>query len=88
MDGREIVRKASRRDRSVRYSGDAFAPARGTYLTADMKTFNFTTQADSGYSPSPIERVADLGSLAPLVLAALWESSFAFEAGPLSTWNN
>ena len=85
MDG---VRKASQRDRAVSYSGDAFAPAGRTYLTADVKRFNFTTREDSGYCPSAVERVADLGSLGPLVLAALWESSFAFEAGPLSTWNN
>jgi hypothetical protein len=85
MDG---ARKAPQRDRIVTSSGDAFAPAGRTYLTANVKTFNFTTLQDSGYSPSPVERVADLGSLAPLVLAALWESSFAFEAGPLSTWNN
>jgi hypothetical protein len=85
MDG---ARKASQRDRTVTYSGDAFAPAPQTYLIADVKTFNFTTLEDSGYAPPPVERVADLGSLAPLVLAALWESSFAFEAGPLSTWNN
>jgi hypothetical protein len=72
----------------VVYAGDAFAPAARTYRIASMKTFNLTTLADSGYAPAPIERVADLGTLAPLALAALWEASFAFEAGPLSTWSN
>lgn len=75
-------------ERLVHYSGDAFAPAADTYVVADMKTFNFTTRADSGYAPTPVTRVAHLGSIAPLALAALWESAFAFEAGPLSTWSN
>jgi hypothetical protein len=72
----------------VRYSGNAFAPAAGTYRVADLRSFNFTTLADSGYAPTPVGRVADLGPLAPLVLAALWEAAFAYEAGPLSTWQN
>ena len=74
--------------RKVSYCGDAFAPCSNTYLLADVKTFNLTTRADSGYAPSPITRVADLGSVAPLALAALWEAAFAYEAGPLSTWSN
>lgn len=72
----------------VRYRGDAFAPAALTYQVADMRSFNFTTRADSGYAPSPIVRVAGLGPLAPLALAALWEAAFAYEAGPFSTWRN
>jgi hypothetical protein len=44
--------------------------------------------ADSGYGPSATERLADLGSLGPLALAAIWEAGFALEAGPLSTWDN
>jgi len=71
----------------VRYTGDAFAPASRTYLIADMKTFNLTTLADSGCAPSAIG-VFELGSIAPLALAAMWEAAFAFEAGPLSTWSN
>jgi hypothetical protein len=72
----------------VRYTGDAFAPASQTYLVADIKTFNSTTMADSGYAPSAIGRVSDLGPIAPLALAAMWEAAFAYEAGPLSTWRN
>jgi hypothetical protein len=72
----------------VRYNGDAFAPDSHTYLAADIKTFNFSTMADSGYAPSAVGRVAELGSVAPLALAAMWEAAFAYEAGPLSTWRN
>jgi len=72
----------------VHYRGEAFAPASRTYPSASMRTLNLTTIADSGYAPSPVDRIADLGIVAPLALAALWESAFALEAGPLSTWNN
>ena len=72
----------------IRYSGEAYAPAASTYPAASVQTFNLTTIADSGYGPSAVKRVADLGPLGPLALAALWESGFAFEAGPLSTWSN
>jgi hypothetical protein len=72
----------------VRYTGDAFAPASRTYPIANLRTFNLTTMADSGYAPSVVGRVADLGSVAPLALAGLWEAAFAYEAGPLSTWRN
>jgi hypothetical protein len=72
----------------VRYTGDAFAPASETYVCVDMRNFNFTTLADSGYAPSAIGRISDLGAIAPLALAALWEAAFAFEAGPISTWRN
>jgi hypothetical protein len=72
----------------VRYTGDPFAPASATYPCVDMKTFNLTTIADSGYAPSAVDRVSDLGAIAPLALAALWEAAFAFEAGPISTWRN
>jgi hypothetical protein len=72
----------------VRYNGDAFSPASQTYLAVDIKTFNFTTMADSGYAPSAVGRVADLGPVAPLALAAMWEAAFAYEAGALSTWRN
>ena len=73
---------------AIRYTGDAFAPASCAYDVVDMKTFNFTTMADSGYAPSVVGRIADLGPLAPLALAAMWEAAFAYEAGPLSTWRN
>ncbi len=86
----ERVRKTEREILAplVRYTGEAFAPAGRTYQAADFRSFNFTSMADSGYAPSPVNRVSDLGRLAPLVLAAWWEAAFAFEAGPLSTWRN
>ena len=86
----ERVRKNDRGINSpmLRYTGDAFAPASHTYQTTDLKTFNLTTMADSGYAPTAVGRVADLGPVAPLALAAFWEAAFAFEAGPLSTWRN
>lgn len=86
----ERVRKSAKPSTSplIRYRGNAFAPAAGTYRVADLRSFNFTTLADSGYAPTPVGRVADLGPLAPLALAAMWEAAFAYEAGPLSTWAN
>jgi hypothetical protein len=85
----EKVRRTGAVDGSrVRYRGDAFAPAAGTYRIADLRSFTLTTQADSGYAPTTVGRVTDLGALAPLAIAALWEAGFAYEAGPLSTWQN
>lgn len=72
----------------VVYSGEGFAPAVGSYAAVNARTLNLTTVADSGYGPSPSRRIGDLGAVAPLALAALWEAGFAFEAGPLSTWSN
>ena len=82
------IRKAAPRSTHVRYTGKAFAPATGSYLIGDTTTLNLSTQHDSGYAPGPIGRISDLGAIAPLALAALWEAAFAFEAGPLSTWSN
>ena len=73
---------------TVTYAGRAFAPATGTYPLSDTASLNLSTQHDSGYAPTPIERISALGSIAPLALAALWEAAFAYEAGPLSTWSN
>jgi len=72
----------------VTYAGDGFAPAVASYAVVNARTLNLTTVADSGYGPGPTMRIADLGAVAPLALAALWEAGFAFEAGPLSTWSN
>ena len=72
----------------VRYTGKAFAPATGSYLLGDGTSLILSTQHDSGYAPAPIGRISDLGPVAPLALAALWEAAFAYEAGPLSTWSN
>ena len=88
MDATKKTQSFSLGTRTVHYEGDAFAPAANTYLAADMRTFPLTTLADSGYQPSATVRVAELGALAPLAIAALWESAFAYEAGPLSTWSN
>jgi hypothetical protein len=88
MDATNKVRRSSKNDQPVRYAGNAFAPAACTYVAADMRAFPFSTQADGGYEPSAVARIAGLGALAPLAIAALWESAFAYEAGPLSTWSN
>jgi hypothetical protein len=87
MDQQPITRAAPRSSH-VRYTGKAFAPARGSYRIGDTASLNLSTRHDSGYAPSPIGRISDLGPIAPLALAALWEVAFAFEAGPLSTWSN
>jgi hypothetical protein len=88
MDSSNEIDAAKPNVRLVHYRGVAFAPAACTYVAADMKRFPFSTLADSGYEPSATVRVAALGAVAPLAIAALWESAFAFEAGPLSTWSN
>jgi hypothetical protein len=72
----------------VGYRGEPFSPATSTYPAVSSRSLNLTTVADSGYGPSATERLADLGSLGPLALAAIWEAGFALEAGPLSTWDN
>jgi hypothetical protein len=74
--------------RSVSYRGEPFAPAVKTYSVVSAGSLNLTTIADSGYGPSATDRLAELGALGPLALAAVWEAAFAFEAGPLSTWSN
>ena len=86
MDGRPKTHRPAHGP--VAYRGDAFAPASRTYPIVSMRNINLTTMADSGYAPTPVDRIAALGVVAPLALAALWEAAFAFEAGPLSTWNN
>ncbi|MEX2556151.1 MAG: hypothetical protein WEB06_11010 [Actinomycetota bacterium] len=68
----------------VGYAGEAFAPARGTYLIGDAMELGYTTVQDSGRHP---RRGPELANLDPLVAAALYEG-FAAEAGPLSTWSN
>ena len=80
--------RAAVRSSRLRYAGKPFAPATGTYRIGDTGQLNLTTQHDSGYAPSPVGRITDLGAIAPLALAALWEAAFAYEGGPLSTWSN
>jgi hypothetical protein len=78
----------TRARRSVVYRGEPFAPAVNTYSAVSSKSLNLTTIADSGYGPSATERLAELGAIGPLALAAIWEAAFALEAGPLSTWEH
>jgi hypothetical protein len=71
--------------RSVGYTGEAFAPAEGTYAGIDAVNLRYTTTQDSGAHPTTGPA---LGNLYPLVAAALYETGFAWEAGPLDTWSN
>ena len=66
----------------IGYQGEGFAPAPGTYL--GINPFGFFSLEDTGITePTPALR-----ALAPLIAAALYETGFAWEAGPLSTWSN
>lgn len=73
--------------RSVAYNGAAFAPSDRSYAGVNPRTLNYTHRADSGHFPGAFSGGA-LANLVPLVLAAMWESAFVREAGPLSTWSN
>lgn len=85
----EIVRGAELGTRAVwgrvGYAGREFAPFPGTYGTRGPDAMDFTTLEDSGMCSA--ERVP-VANLMPLVAAALYETGFAWEAGPLSTWSN
>ena len=91
MDNTEALRttEAILGDRAVwgrvGYAGTAHAPAKGTY-SIDATTLEYTTVEDSGAYPSAAE--GDIANLAPLVMAALNEVGFAWEAGPLTSWSN
>ena len=69
----------------VGYAGEAFAPAVGTYRGVGGARARLTTVQDSGRSGSA---KAPLANLYPLIAAALYETAFAYEAGPLATWRN
>ena len=69
----------------VGYAGQAFAPAVGTYEGIGGARARLTTVADSGRSGTT---KAPLANLYPLIAAALFETAFASEAGPLATWRN
>lgn len=71
----------------VGYSGEAHAPAEGTYTGIDAVNLRYTTTNDSGDFPKP-GKDAPLSNLVPLMMAALYEVGFAWEAGPLSSWSN
>jgi hypothetical protein len=73
----------------VGYVGEAHAAADGTYPGISVSPLNFVTKNDGGSGPLAHAHPAAYGNLIPLVLAALWEASFARESnGPLSTWAN
>lgn len=69
----------------VGYTGEAFAPAVDTYKMIGGARARLTTVADSGRSG---DVKAPLANLYPLIAAALFETAFASEAGPLATWRN
>jgi hypothetical protein len=66
----------------VGYAGEPFAPSPSTYAGVSLAAV--MTVADSGR----LDGRGALANLLPLVAAALYESGFASEAGPLSTWSN
>ena len=69
----------------VGYEGVGFAPAVGTYPAITGTRPRITTVQDSGRAG---EARAGMANLYPLLAAALYETGFALEAGPLSTWRN
>ena len=71
----------------VGYTGEAHAPASGTYVGVNAMSLNYTTVADSGTYARP-GGTEDLANLVPLVMACMYECGFAWEAGPLTTWSN
>lgn len=72
---------------SVGYTGTAHAPAEGTYPGIDALNLRYTTVADSGVFPTTGNGAA-LANLSPLVMAALYDIGFAWEAGPTTSWSN
>lgn len=72
---------------SVGYAGRAFAPSDQTYAGVSAGRLNYTHRADSGEFPKAFCG-GELANLVPLVLSSMWESAFALEAGPLTTWSN
>ena len=69
----------------VGYNGVAFAPAVGTYTGIGGARARLTTVQDSGRAGAVKNPLANLY---PLIAAALYETAFACEAGPLATWRN
>lgn len=87
MDNAEQVLGERARWGRVGYSGDAHAPAPGTYQGIDALGLRYAAVEDSGAHPMPGDG-DELANLVPLVMAALYEVGFAWEAGPLSSWSN
>ena len=71
----------------VGYAGDAHAPASETYPGIDALRLRYTTVEDSGNYPVR-GNGAELANLVPLIMAALYDVGFAWEAGPLTSWSN
>ena len=71
----------------VGYAGEAHAPVEGTYPGINATDLLWTTVQDSGAHPMP-GAGAELANLTPLMMAALYDVGFAWEAGPLTTWSN
>lgn len=69
----------------VAYTGKPFAAVDRTYRGIDLLNLDYATQSDSG---TTLSGGSSIGSLRPLIAAALLEAGFAQEAGPLSTWSN
>lgn len=76
------LRRSRTREPRVGYHGEAHAPVPGTYI--GINPFGFFALEDSGLPTAAPE----LRRLAPLIAAALYETGFAWEAGPLTTWSN
>ena len=88
MDKREQVLGSRAFWGQVGYTGEAHVPVAGTYPGIDANNLRWTTTHDSGKHPMPKDARAALANLVPLIMAALNEVGFAWEAGPLSTWSN
>lgn len=63
----------------------SFVPADGTYRGVDRARAYITTVQDSGRAHALRAAMAELS---PFIVAALYETAFCWEAGPLSTWRN
>ena len=87
MDNTEQVLGSKALWGRVGYAGQAHAPMQGTYPGIDAIGLRYTTVQDSGPHPMP-GGGAELANLVPLMMAALYEVGFAWEAGPLTSWSN
>lgn len=87
MDKAEQVLGNRARWGKVGYTGDAYVAVEGTYPGIDAHGLRYTTLQDSGAHPMPGDG-APLANLTPLIMAALHDVGFAWEAGPLASWSN
>ena len=70
----------------VGYTGTMHALCEGTYPGIDALALNYSTVDDSGDFPTAADGA--LANLRPLIMAAMYEVGFAWEAGPLTSWSN